>query len=344
MERERQILQGSQEEDWNSSVNNFLFGWIDDLLGNERTHTYHIDEDDYKELTAESVANYINWMAGQFAEEQGRLIGELRDLYSSNSYDSLEYYNKENEVNQSQLDYLKFQRAWLAALGQDTTEIDRQIAEMEHNMSESLQHMAEGLYGMDMGSIINEWISIFEEFGDNVDGAFNKIDQGIDKMIANMLRQRLVIEPLMEQLTKIFEDYKAEVGADHKYTNEDFIKIANRIREAKGDAYEGYQEYLRFLENLGINLDDITDTSTATGSLQNLSEETGGVIAGRMNAAIIGISDGNNILRQSLLVQIETKNYMAQMADELRYIKQRMSGGTVRFNENMNYGYSEVSM
>lgn len=344
MERERQILQGSQEEDWNSSVNNFLFGWIDDLLGNERTHTYHIDEDDYKELTAKSVANYINWMAGQFAEEQGRLIGELRDLYSSNSYDSLEYYNKENEVYQSQLDYLKFQRAWLAALGQDTTEIDRQIAEMEHNMSESLQHMAEGLYGMDMGSIINEWISIFEEFGDNVDGAFNKIDQGIDKMIANMLRQRLVIEPLMEQLTQIFEDYKAEVGADHKYTNEDFIKIANRIREAKGDAYEGYQEYLRFLENLGINLDDITDTSTATGSLQNLSEETGGVIAGRMNAAIIGISDGNNILRQSLLVQIETKNYTAQMADDLRYIKQRMNGGTVRFNENMNYGYSEVSM
>lgn len=341
MERERQIRQSSQTEDWNSSVNNFLFGWLDDLSGTERTHTYHIDEDEYKRLTSESVANYINWVVGQFSERQSELINELQDMYNLNSYDSLSYFNKENEVYQSQLEWLKFQRNILASIGEDTKDLDRQIAEMEHGMTESLQHMAEGLYGIDISGIIDEWISIFDEFGSNVEGAFDKIDQGIDQMIANMLRKRLVVEPLMEQLTAIFDEYKNDVGSEHVYTNEDFINIANRIRDAKGEAYEGYQEYLQFLENLGINLDDIADTSTLTGSIQNLTEETGGIIAGRLNAMVINQAEGNNFLRQSLLVQYDMRNYLGQIQVDVASIKANVGVVGVRFNENMNYGYAE---
>lgn len=341
--RNHEALLSAQHEDWNSSVNNFLFGWLDDLFGNERTHTYHIDEDEYKEATAKSIADYINWMAGQFAERQQQLINELNDLYNSNSYDSLAYFNKENEVYQSQLDYLKFQKAWLEALGKDTTEIDRQIAEMEHNMGESLQHMAEGLWGMDIQSIIENWISIFQEFGDNVDGAFAKIDEDIDKMIANMLLKRKVVEPLLKQISGIFDDYAQEVGKDHEYTEEDFKELGNRIRGAKNDAYDAYQRYLQALEAAGISLDSLSDTSTMTGSLQNLTEETGGVIAGRMNAAVINIAEGNEISRQSLLVQYEMRNSLQSIQSDVATIKQRMGGYAVPFNENINYGYTQLA-
>lgn len=340
--RNHEALLSAQHEDWNSAVNSFLFGWIDSLTGAETTHTYHIDEDEYKEATAKSIADYINWMAGQFAERQQQLINELNNLYNSNSYDSLAYFNKEGEVYRSQLDYLKFQKAWLEALGKDTTEIDRQIAEMEHTMGEALQHMAEGLWGMDIQSMIEDWISIFQEFGDNVDGAFAKIDEGIDKMIANMLLKRKVVEPLLTQISEIFDNYAKEVGKDHEYTEEDFKELGNRIRGAKNDAYDAYQRYLQALEEAGISLDSLSDTSTMTGSLQNLSEETGGVIAGRLNAMVINQAEGNNMLRQSLLVQHEMNNHLAVLEADVATIKHNLGFFAPAFNQNMNYGHAEL--
>ena len=145
----------------------------------------------------------------------------------------------------------------------------------------------------------------------------------------------------VDKITAIFDEYKNDVGSEHVYTNEDFINIANRIRDAKGEAYEGYQEYLQFLENLGINLDDIADTSTLTGSIQNLTEETGGIIAGRLNAMVINQAEGNNFLRQSLLVQYDMRNYLGQIQVDVASIKANVGVVGVRFNENMNYGYAE---
>lgn len=288
-----------------------------------------------------SIANYLNWSMNEFAKENERLISELQDLYNANSFDSLEYFNKTAEVYQLQLRELEFQKGIMEALGQDTTEIEKEIAELEHAMTTSLQTMAESLYGIDIESIISDWISIFEEFGSNVEGAFNAIDKGIDNMISNMIRQRLVIEPLMEQLTSIFDEYQKEVGDDHEYTNDDFLELANRIGDAKSEAYDAYQNYLNFLDELGINLTDIADPSTLAGSIQNLSEETGGVIAGRLNAMVINLAEGNNYLRQSLLVQYETRDYMSLIHKNVETIKNRMDSSAPYFNDNMNYGISD---
>ena len=288
-----------------------------------------------------SIANYLNWSMNEFAKENERLISELQDLYNANSFDSLEYFNKTAEVYQLQLRELEFQKGIMEALGQDTTEIEKEIAELEHAMTTSLQTMAESLYGIDIESIISDWISIFEEFGSNVEGAFNAIDKGIDNMISNMIRQRLVIEPLMKQLTSIFDEYQKEVGNDHEYTNDDFLELANRIGDAKSEAYDAYQNYLNFLDELGINLTDIADPSTLAGSIQNLSEETGGVIAGRLNAMVINLAEGNNYLRQSLLVQYETRDYMSLIHKNVETIKNRMDSSAPYFNDNMNYGISD---
>lgn len=289
---------------------------------------------------AKEMANYLNWKAQEFSREQKNLILELQDLYNSGTYDSLKYFNATNKVYQSQIEWLEHQRDLMKALGQDTSEIDRQIAEMELSINKSLQNIAESLYGVDMDGIISEWISIFEQFGDNVDGAFNAIDESIDRMIANMLQKRLVIEPLMEQFTQIFDNYANEVGEGHEYTDEDFVELANRIGDAKDEAYENYERYLGALNNLGIDLANMADSSTLAGSIQNLSEETGGIIAGRLNAMVINQAEGNNYMRQSLLVQYEMKNHLADINQNVASIKSSI-GNRVSFNENMNYGISE---
>lgn len=346
------ISQGEAEQRWNEARHNSdsrtFWDWLDYIFSFGTDDSQTFDPDLMKENTAESMANYLNWYFSQFAEEQKNLIDKLQELYNKNSFNSLDIFNAEHDVYNSQYRELDAYKRLYEMLGMTDTDeyraLIKEISELEHQMGESLQNMTEGLFGTDIQSIVEDWISIFQEFGDNVDGAFAKIDEGLDRMIANMLLKRNVVEPLLTQISDIFVDYAKEVGKDHEYTEEDFKILGERIRDAKTDAYDAYQRYLNALDAAGISLDSLSDQSTMVGSLQNLTEETGGVIAGRMNAAVINIAEGNGILRQSLLVQYEMRNSLQGIQADVATIKQRMNGGTVRFNENMNYGYSEVSM
>lgn len=346
------ISQGEAEQRWNEARHNSdsrtFWDWLDYIFSFGTDDSQTFDSDLMKENTAESMANYLNWYFGQFAEEQKNLIDKLQELYNKNSFNSLDIFNAEHDVYNSQYRELDAYKRLYEMLGMTDTDeyraLIKEISELEHQMGESLQNMTEGLFGTDIQSIVEDWISIFQEFGDNVDGAFAKIDEGLDRMIANMLLKRNVVEPLLTQISDIFVDYAKEVGKDHEYTEEDFRILGERIRDAKTDAYDAYQRYLNALDAAGISLDSLSDQSTMVGSLQNLTEETGGVIAGRMNAAVINIAEGNGILRQSLLVQYEMRNSLQGIQADVATIKQRMNGGSVRFNENMNYGYSEVSM
>ena len=311
---------GEGRDFW-ENLNNFLFSWIDHATGSYEPD-YYVDQETFTKNNAESIANYLNWMAGQFEEEQKALIGRLNELYFSNSYDSLEYFNTENDVYQSQLDELRFYQSVLSILGEDTTEIDQQIRKLEHTMGESLQHMAEGLFGIDIQGLIDEWISIFEEFGDNVDVAFDKIDESVDRMVANMLQKRLIVEPMMKYFTEIFQNYEDEDG---NIDEEDFYNIAQDIREGKEAFKERYMAYLEALRQADIDFDSMMgNPSTLTGSIQNVSEETAGIIAGRMNAVVINQAEGVSVMRQQLLVQYEMRNSLVAIQSDVNSIKRRI--------------------
>lgn len=305
----------------------------------------HFDSDLMKENTAKSIADYLNWYFGQFAEEQRKLIDRLEEIYNKNSFDSLEIFNAEHDVYDSQYRELNAYKSLYEMLGLTDTDEYRQlikdISSIEQKMGESLQSMAEGLFGTDLQGVIEDWISIFQEFGDNVDGAFDKIDEGIDRMITNMLLKRNVVEPLLEQMSKIFTDYAQEVGDDHEYTEDDFRILGERLRNARSYAYDAYQTYLRALEEAGISIDSLSgDSSSLTGAIQNVSEETAGVIAGRMNAIVINQAEATSVLRQSLFCQIEIRNHTAQLAEDVRYIRSRI-GNSALPGKLLHYGISE---
>ena len=61
------------------------------------------------------------------------------------------------------------------------------------------------------------------------------------------------------------------------------------------------------LEAVGDWIKDIDDEATSsdplTGAVTSMSEETGGVIAGRLNAFIINQTDQTSVMRQQLLQQ-----------------------------------------
>lgn len=301
-------------------------GWQDDSFSPE----------EYNRLAAEMFANNVNGRIAWYNERLREMQEELERLYNKNSYNALDYFNAEQKINQEEIEYLEWYIELLKMLGKDTTDIEKQLAMLRHNMSESLQQMAEGYWGVDIQSIVEDWIEIFKEFGDNVEGAFAKIDEGIDQMIANAILKRKVIEPMLEEMMSIFEGFEGDL------TDSDIERMAREVGMKKEEFYEKYQTYLQLLEQAGINLSDLNNEDTMTGSLQNLSEETGGVIAGRLNAMVINQAEGNNVLRQSLLVQHEMNNHLAVLEADVATIKHNLGFFAPAFNQNMNYGHAEL--
>lgn len=292
--------------------------------------------EEYNRLAAEMFANNVNGRIAWYNERLKEMQEELERLYNDNSYNALDYFNTEQRIIQEEIEYLEWYIELLNMLGKDTTEIEKELAKLRHNASESLQQMAEGYWGTDIQSIVESWIEIFQEFGDNVEGAFAKIDEGIDQMIANAILKRKVIEPMLEEMMSIFDGFEGDL------TDSEIERLAREVGMKKEEFFEKYQDYLAALEAAGINFSNLTNEDTMTGSLQNLSEETGGVIAGRMNAMVINQAEGNDILRQSLLVQYEIRNYLGTIQTDVSIIKQRMNVSASQFNPNMNYGYTET--
>lgn len=201
--------------------------------------------------------------------------------------------------------------------------------------------MVEGLFGTDLESIISDWMEIFDEFGDNAEGAFDKIDASIDKMIYNMMRKILIYRPMMEALTDAIDDIDA--NGDGKLTQEELLNSGSILKGIKGQLRDIYNAGMSAIEEAELNVDDIVDgvdPTTLTGSIQNISEETGGVIAGRMNAVIINQAEAASVLRQSLICQIEIRNHTAQLAEDVRYIRSHMSNSALP-GKLLHYGISE---
>lgn len=324
------ISQEEAEARWNAareeSESQDFWEWLTHIYTFGTENPTHFDSELMQQNTAESIANYLNWYFGQFAEEQKELINRLQSLYNQTPFDSLAIFNAEHDVYKSQYNELDAYKRLYEMLGlTDTDEyrdLVKQMSELENKMGESLQHMAEGLYGIDIQSIIEDWISIFQEFGDNVDGAFEKIDEGIDNMIANMLQKRLIVEPMLDYFDDIFEKYADENG---DIDEEDFENIAREIGEGKEEFKRRWMAYLEALQAADIDFNSLAgDPSTLTGSIQNVSEETAGIIAGRMNAVVINQAEGVSVMRQQLLVQYEMRNSLVAIQSDVNSIKRRL--------------------
>lgn len=299
--------------------------WANAVSNIEQSYTHS----DYSRDNSEySIGNGIAWAIVQYIQGQydrlGGLQGQYEEYYSNHPYDSLGLFNisqQAYEINKNILE-AEYMAAVLSGEEEKAAELLKQITALELQQMSALQEMAEGLYGTDILSIIEEWISIFDEFGDNVEGAFDKIDEGIDNMIANMLKKRLIVEPMLEYFDSLFRDYEDEDG---NIDESDFINIARAIGEGKEEFKNRYLAYLEALREAGIEFDSsIADPSTLTGSIQNVSEETGGIIAGRLNAVVINQAEGVSVMRQQLLVQYEMRNSLVAIQSDVNSIKRRI--------------------
>lgn len=260
-------------------------------------------------FNSSTYANIANGRDYDLDQRRIALLKEMNRLYEEGSLSSIDYFNMQLQADKLSLDMLRQKRAELKGAGLDTTEIDMQIAEAQYNMGERIRNMFEGLAGSDLQSIVNKWLDIFKEFGNNFEAAIDKINESIDDMVRNMVVQTVFVQPLMQRLNKYLQDYAASQNlaqdeyGNYIWTNEAFQGMAEGLRTQVDGAKELFQLLNNQLNAAGLGWgDSANDRSAQARGIATASQESVDELNGRattIQGHTFNISENSNIIRDN---------------------------------------------
>ena len=295
----------------------------------------------YQSLSSSAVstqyANQENHKDYVLDERRLHLIEEMNALLREGNLSSIEYFNILMKADMLSIDMLKQKRDEMYRAGQSTIEIDNQIAEAEYNMQERVRAMFEGLAGNDLQGIVDKWFDIFKEFGDNIDGAVNKINESIDDMIRNMIIQIAFVQPLITRLKSYLNNYaeanhlaKDEYG-NYIWTNEAFVGMAEGLRDQVDGARQLYQDLMAQLNGMGLGFDSASERTAAAHGIATASQESVDELNGRMTAVqghTFNLSENSNIIRDNIIaingsvhqIEIHTQ-HLIRMDNDIHNLK-----------------------
>lgn len=208
-------------------------------------------------------------------------------------------------------------------------DIDTQIEDLERNMLETLA-------GTDVQSAIDDF----------ADALVDAYCQGEDaaKALGEVTKETLknaVVEALKRQfLAKAINDavlYLGEAMQDGVLSDYEKKRFEEMVKE-------GADKFNMALEGVGDWIKDQTEeeeeSDPLTGAVTSMSEETGGVIAGRLNAFVINQSDQIAIMKQNIIYQAQIAQNTKVSADELTEIKETLKRIENKDNSLLSQGIS----
>ena len=207
----------------------------------------------------------------------------------------------------------------------DIAAIDREIEDLDKQMRETFA-------GTSVKSAIDEFASAMSDaFAKGEDAA-----EALGKKTRDVLKNA-VLEALKRQfLAKGITDavnYLSDAMSDNRLSDEErarFESMVDQAGELYRNALEGVSDLIKDVED--------TDVDALTGAVQGMSEETGGLVAGRLNAVIINQGDMLIVMRQVLQYQSEIASNTSyckkldQIADD---VKQLRNGGNTLLSQGI---------
>ena len=212
-------------------------------------------------------------------------------------------------------------------------EYENQIKDLEQQQEDMRREMLETLAGTDVESAIDDFAdALVDAYCQGEDAA-----KALGEVTKNTLKNA-VLEALKKQfLAKAINDAVLYLGE----AMEDSVLSEEERRIFEQMVQDGADKFNAALEGLGDWIKDETEsTDPLTGAVQSMSEETGGVIAGRLDAFIINQSDQLVVMRQALLYQAEIAANTRLSATELTEIKETLRRIETRDNSLLSQGIS----
>lgn len=212
-------------------------------------------------------------------------------------------------------------------------EWEEQIAENEKQIAENTKYnIVEAIMGSDVASAIDDFASAYAEAWAAGEKAAKKSAATIKNVIKTAIIEQLKnkLQPEVES----FMSYLAEALKDG---------VISESEEAMLDEYQKRldEQSAAYLAQTGKWLKgDETQEDALTGAVKGMSEETAGILAGRMNAVVINQSMQMDLVREQLRYQAEIAANTGISAEKLTQIQESVRRIENRENNLLSQGIS----
>lgn len=188
-------------------------------------------------------------------------------------------------------------------------DIDTQLEDLERDMLETLA-------GTDVKSAIDEFADALVDAyckGEDAAKALGEVTKNVmKKAVVEAIKRQFLAKAINDAVLYLGESMKDGVLNDNERQN--FENMINAAGAATNKALEAVGDWIKDIE-------EETTEDPLTGAVTAMSEQTGSVVAGRLNAFVINQTEQTTILRQSLLYQQATATNTGVSASELKEIK-----------------------
>lgn len=258
------------------------------------------------------------------ADAYENLGDEIDRAYSTNKAGMLEQQNENlrqtNELIRKQIQEEKDKK---------DTDWDRikewedQIAENEKQIAENTKYnMIEAIMGTDIASAIDDFATAYADAWAAGEKAASKSANVVKNLIKTAIIDQLKnkLQPEVQKLMGIMADAMDD-GIINAWEEDQIDAFVKRLENISDDYLSKNEKWLKDEETKEETEDPLT------GAVRSMSEETGGVIAGRLNAFVINQSDQIAIMKQNLVYQAEiaaNTSYckrLDEIADSLKRIE-----------------------
>ena len=213
-------------------------------------------------------------------------------------------------------------------------EWENQIEEINQQIEDLDQKMMETFAGTDVKSAIDEFADAIVDAYCAGEDAAEALGETTKKVLKNA-----VVEALKRNfLAKGINDAVEYLGK----AMEDGVLTDEEKKEFERQANAAGEKFKQGLEAVGDWIKDVDETTSdpLTGAVTSMSEETGGVIAGRLNAFIINQGEQTNVMREQLLQQSEIARNTALSAERLQNIENTLRRIETKDNSLLSQGIS----
>lgn len=209
-------------------------------------------------------------------------------------------------------------------------DIDTQIEDMERSMLETLA-------GTDTQTAIDEFadalVDAYCQGEDAAEALGAKTKDVLKKAVVDALKREFLAKAINDAMAYLGEAMKDGVLTDSEKSK--FEAMINAAGETFNMALESVGDWIKDVEDEAAE-----NADPLKGAVTSMSEETGGVIAGRLNTFIINQSDQIVIMRTSLVYQAEIAANTRTSAAELAEIKSTLKRIENKDNSLLSQGIS----
>jgi predicted nucleic acid-binding Zn-ribbon protein len=290
-------------------------------------------EDEIAALEQQAVVARKSWDFIRYAQLT-KQIKELKNALEKeqNNGDMFEIYELQKQNLREQQELIKQQiqaekdkkdtdNNKIAEWEEAIKDIDTQIEDLERDMLETLA-------GTDVQTAIDDFAdALVDAYCQGEDAA-----KALGEVTKETLKRQFLAKAINDAVLYLGEAMQDGVLSDYeKKRFEEMVK-------------EGADKFNMALEGVGDWIKDQTEeeeeSDPLTGAVTSMSEETGGVIAGRLNAFVINQSDQIAIMKQNIIYQAQIAQNTKVSADELTEIKETLKRIENKDNSLLSQGIS----